>query len=165
MSLETRIAVIGVVGALTGTLVGGLVTYAVTQQQISSQKTEARRAERRDAYAQYLGDATKLWTHVSAIMEGGSRPKALPASARSDLGTLEETVVGEYALVALVAPPRVGAVAYDLSNLFIDLWNALNSPRILVRDYNEASRTMLGAHSPLVGFEVAAREDLGAPSG
>ena len=84
MSLETRVAVIGVAGALAGTLVGGLVTYAVTQQQISSRSEPARRDERRDAYAKYFGDVTRLWTHVFAIMEGGDRPKSL-ASGRSKL--------------------------------------------------------------------------------
>ncbi len=67
LSLETRIALIGVVGALAGTLTGGLVTWLVTQDQLASQKTETRRAERLDAYSTYLGDAARLWTQVSLL--------------------------------------------------------------------------------------------------
>ena len=161
MSLETRIAVIGLAGALAGTIVGGAITYKVTQEQISSERTESRRAERRDAYAKYFGDATKLWTHVFAIMEGGDRPKTLPGSARTELGGLEETVVGDYALIALVAPKRVAAVAYDLNNVSIDVWNALNSQPIVVSDYNRVKRKMLSRDSPLRGFQEIARVDLG----
>jgi hypothetical protein len=165
VSLETRIALIGVTGALAGTLVGGLVTYKVTQEQILSERTESRRAERRDAYAKYFGGATKLWTHVFAIMEGGARPKRLSESVRSDLGTLEETVIGEYALVALVAPRQVAAVAIELNNANIDVWNALNSDPIIVADYNGVKRKMLGQQSPLTEFQDASREDLGTASG
>jgi hypothetical protein len=161
MSLETRIAVIGVAGALTGTLVGGLVTYAVTQDQISSQRTEARRDERRDAYAKYFGDASRLWTHVFAIMEGGDRPKTLSASDRTELSSLQETLTGEYALVALVAPKHVADVATDLYNIDLDVWNDLNSQPIFVRGYNQAKATVLGAKSPLRGFENVTRADLG----
>jgi hypothetical protein len=57
-----RIALIGVVASLLGTLIGGGVTYAVTQSQISSQKAESRRSERLDAYSTYLGDTNKSGT-------------------------------------------------------------------------------------------------------
>jgi hypothetical protein len=165
MSLETRIAVIGVLGALTGTLVGGLVTYKVTQQQISSERTESRRVERRDAYARYFGDATKLWIHVFAVMESGDRPKSLTPAARSELGTLEETTLGDYAFVALVAPRRVATVANELSNANIDVWNALNSRPIRVGDYNRVKRQILGRRGPLTGFQNISRRDLGTAGG
>ena len=45
-SLETRIALIGVLGALAGTLTGGLVTWVVTQDQLSSQRAGPPRRER-----------------------------------------------------------------------------------------------------------------------
>ena len=64
-SLEMRVALIGVVGALAGTLAGGLVTWAVTKDQLASQRADARRTERLTAYSQYFGDAASFWTQVA----------------------------------------------------------------------------------------------------
>jgi hypothetical protein len=161
MALETRIAMIGVVGALTGTLVGGLVTYAVTQDQISSQKAESRRTERLDAYAKYFGDASRLWTRVFAIMEGGDRPTTLAAADRTELSSLEETLIGEYALISLVAPKKVVRAAGSLYGVDLDVWNALNSAPIDVGLYNQAKATIRSKTSPLSEFEHVTRADLG----
>lgn len=163
MSLETRIAVIGVVGALTGTLVGGLVTYAVTQQQISSQKSESRRADRLNAYSNYFGDAARLWTQVTATVDVAPRPTRLQPSERQDLKELEATLTRDYALVALVAPEHVRNVAQELNGANTTVWNALNSVPIDYALYAEAHRQIYPKHtenSLLRQFTNEARSDL-----
>jgi len=162
MSLETRIAVIGVVGALTGTLVGGLVTYAVTQQQISSQKSESRRADRLSAYSNYYGDASRLWAEVFQDVEVTPRPTHLDPSARKEVKDVETTLTRDYALVALVAPQHLRQVAHDLAVTNTKVWNALNSDPIDYALYTEARGEIRGANSPLTRFTDEARRDLGS---
>src|SRR5436309_15307369 len=99
--METRIALIGIVGALTGTLVGGLVTWAITQDQISSQKEEARRAERLDAYSQYFGDAARFWTQALTLYEVTPAPTRLNPADAASLQALQATLTQEYARVSL----------------------------------------------------------------
>jgi hypothetical protein len=162
MSLETRIAVIGVVGALTGTLVGGLVTYAITQQQISSQKSESRRAERLNAYSTYLGDASRLWTQVFQAVEVTPRPDRLQPSEKQDLKELEETAARDYAAVALVAPQQVRGAAKDLNGANTTVWNALNTFPIDYTLYADAKRHIVPEKASLLArFRDEARRDLG----
>jgi pyrroline-5-carboxylate reductase len=165
MSLETRIAVIGVVGALAGTLVGGLVTYAVTQDQISSQKKETRRTERLNAYSQYFGDASNLWTQVFAEVEVTPRPRYLSGAKLASLKSLEATLSQEYALVSLVAPQKVHDTARKLNVVDTDVWNAVNSAPIDYRLYEAAKRQILGPKSLFLQFLAASRSDLGTGSG
>jgi hypothetical protein len=161
-SFETRIALIGVVGALAGTLVGGLVTWVVTQDQLSSQRADARRAERLDAYANYFGDAARLWTQEFSIVETRPRPRSLNGSQKADLTTLEETLTREYALVALAAPKSVRTVARELNNADTDLGNALLGERIDYRLYEQAKGKDAGGPSNfLLQFEGASQKDLG----
>jgi hypothetical protein len=162
MSLETRIAVIGLAGALAGTIVGGAITYKVTQEQISSQRTESRRAERLDAYAKYFGDATKLWTRVFAFAEVEPRPKSLDEAELTDLNTIEETLTGEFALVVLLAPRPIRRVAQALNNVNTDVWNALNLDRIDWDGYTLAKKQIIGANGLLKQFADAAKTDLGS---
>jgi hypothetical protein len=165
MSLETRIALIGIAGALAGTLAGGLITYKVTQEQISSERTESRRSERLDAYAKYFGDATRLWSQIVAITEVTPRPKNLTASQEADLDTLEKTLTGEFGLVVLVAPPRVRLVAQDLLGVNTTVWNALKTRPIDYRLYNQAKGRIYGKENLLRKFAVAVRSDLGTGEG
>ena len=161
-SFETRIALIGVVGALAGTLVGGLVTWVVTQDQLSSQKAEARRAERLDAYTNYFGDAARLWTQEFSIVATRPRPKTLNGPQKAALTTLEETLTRDYALVALVAPKGVRTVARELNNADTDLGNALLGEQIDYRLYEQAKGKAAAGPSPLLlQFENAAKDDLG----
>ncbi len=163
MSLETRIAVIGVVGALTGTLVGGLVTYAVTQQQISSQKSESRRSDRLTAYSNYFGDAARLWTQVFAAVEVTPRPTRLQPSETQDLKELEATLTRDYALVALVAPQRVRSAAQALNGANTAVWNALNSVPINYHDYAKVRPQIATPGDNLLRrFTNEARRDLGS---
>jgi hypothetical protein len=163
MSLETRIAVIGVVGALTGTLVGGLVTYAITQQQISSQKSESRRADRLNAYSSYFGDAARLWTQVVDTVDVTPRPTRLQPSERQDLKELQATLLRDYALVALVAPDDVRSAAQSLNGANTTVWNALNSVPIDYALYSQAHRQIYPKDyrdSLLRRFTNEARSDL-----
>ena|SRR5215208_3759735 len=161
MSLETRIAVIGLAGALAGTIVGGAITYKVTQEQISSQRTESRRAERLDAYAKYFGDATKLWTRIFAFAEVEPRPKSLDEAELTDLNTIEETLTGEFALVVLLGPRPIRGVAQALHNVNTDVWNALNLDRIDWVGYRLAKKQATAKNGLLKQFADAAKADLG----
>src|ERR1051325_9384756 len=138
MGLETRVALIGVVGALAGTLAGGLVTWQITHEQISSQRADAHRTERLNAYATYFGDANRLWSQVFIAYEVTPAPRRLTASQTADLKDLEETLIRDYALVALVAPPNVRDVARRLSDASTDAWNALHTSPIDRRLYLQA---------------------------
>jgi hypothetical protein len=161
LSLETRVALIGVVGALAGTLAGGLVTWVVTQEQLESQRTDARRVERRDAYARYFGDAARLWTQVFTVYEVTPRPTTLTAAETSDLEELQETLTRDYALVALLAPPDVIEVARDLNNANTDVWNALHTDPIDHELYTQAKKLANGPPTSLLAqFASVAKEDL-----
>jgi hypothetical protein len=162
LSLETRIALIGVVGALAGTLTGGLVTWVVTQDQLASQRADTRRAERLDAYSKYFADAARLWTLVFNIYEVTPRPTRLNDSKIAALKALEETLTREYALIALLAPNSVRSVARELSNADVDVGNALQSDPIKHGLYKKAMKQAAGAPNNLLRqFSAAAREDLG----
>jgi hypothetical protein len=153
---------IGVAGALAGTLAGGLVTWYVTQEQIESQRSDARRAERRDAYANFFGDAARFWTQVGTVYEVTPRPTRLSESDRAALKTLLETLTREYALIALLAPDRVRNVARELHNANTDVWNALQIPPIDHELYEDAKRRATGGQGNLQReFVDAAQEDLG----
>jgi hypothetical protein len=159
VSLETRIALIGVVGALVGALTGGLVTWVVTQDQIASQRVDSHRAERLDAYSKYFGDAAYFANVVFTLYDKTPTPKSLPGPEVATLRTLGATLERDYALVDLLAPEGVRRVALDLLNSDIDLGNALESSPILVHLFNEATRDN---ESSLQKFVDAARHDLGS---
>lgn len=162
LSLETRVALIGVVGALAGTLAGGLVTWVVTQDQIASQRADTRRAERLDAYAKYFGDAARLWTQVFNVYEVTPRPTRLSDSDTAALKALEETLTREYALIALLAPDSVRNVARELNDANTAVWNALHSDPIDHETYEDAKeRAAVGPTNLLKRFSDAAKRDLG----
>lgn len=162
LSLETRIALIGVLGALAGTLVGGLVTWAITQDQISTQKEEARRSERLDAYSQYFGDAARFWTQALTLYEVTPPPTHLNAADAASLQALQATLTQEYARVSLLAPKNVHAAAQALNSANTRLGNALESVPIDAKGYL-AARNQIGGSSDnlLRRFSEAAKEDLG----
>jgi hypothetical protein len=162
LSLQTRIALIGVTGALAGTLAGGLVTWYVTQEQIESERADARRAERRDAYANFFGDAARFWTQVGTVYEVMPRPKRLSESETAALRALLETLTREYALIALLAPDTVRDLARQLHNANTDVWNALQTSPIDHELYEDARRRATGRPTNLQReFVDAAQEDLG----
>ncbi len=158
MSAETRIALIGVFGALLGTLVGGGVTYAVTQSQISSQKAESRRTERLDAYSTYFGDSQKFAIEVQTITSEALHPKSVTAAQRTELNTFGETLIGDYARVVLLAPRHVGRVAGQLEGANVAIWNALASSSIHYRQFKGAGIRERGL---IKQFALATRADLG----
>jgi hypothetical protein len=166
LSLQTRVALIGVVGALAGTLAGGLVTWVVTKDQLSSQRAESRRAERLDAYAEYFGDAARLWTQVFTFYEVTPRPTELSEADTAALKALEETLTREYALVTLLAPESVHSAARELNDANTDVWNALQSYPIDRSLYQDAKKRATGRPTNLLQrFLAAAKEDLGTADG
>jgi hypothetical protein len=165
LSLEMRIALIGVLGALAGTLTGGLITWVVTQDQLSAQRADTRRAERLDAYSKYFGDAARLWTQVGNIYEVTPRPKSLNASQTATIKSLEETLARDYALVVLLAPERVRKIARELNVADTYVGNALQSSPIRTGLYEQAKNQAVLGPSPLLKqFSDAAEKDLGTPS-
>ena len=149
-------------GALAGTLAGGLVTWVVTQDQLASQRADTRRAERLDAYSKYFGDAARLWTQVFTIYEVTPRPTRLSESETAALKTLQETLTREYALIALLAPESVRNVARELNEANTDVWNALQSSPIDHEGYEDARKRASGVPTNLLQeFRDAAQEDLG----
>jgi len=166
LSLELRTALIGIISALVGTLVGGAVTWAITHEQIANEKTEARRAERLDAYSKYFGDAARLWTEVFDVYEVTPPPKTLTAAETTPIKELQATLTREYALVALVAPDSVRNVARQLNNVNTDVYNALASVPIQQAQYERAKRQATeGQTNLLAAFLDAAKRDLGTGGG
>lgn len=166
LSLQTRIALISVTGALTGALIGGLVTWTVTRENITSERADARRAERRDAYAAYFGDVARLWAQVFSVYEVTPRPTRLTPAERTALNELQATLTREYALVALIAPDSVRTLARALNNAGTDVSNALTSEPIAHGRYEQAKqRASGGPNSLLARFFLAARKDLGTTDG
>ena len=158
MSFQTRIALIGVTGALAGTLAGGLITWVVTQEQIDSQRADARRAERLTAYTEYFGDAARLWTQVSLVYDTTPRPARLSPSQTADLKQLQEQLTRNYARVVLVAPATLHAHARELNQANVDAWNALQSEPI---DHDLYVGARARANRLLRRFLAAAQSDVG----
>ena len=88
--------------------------------------------------------------------------KSLDATELTDLNTIEETLTGEFALVALLAPRPIGIVAQALNNVNTDVWNALNVDRIDWDGYGLAKKQIIGANGLLKQFADAAKADLGS---
>lgn len=158
MSDGMRIALIGVVASLLGTLIGGGVTYAVTQSQISSTKAESRRAERLNAYSAYLADTERFWIYISTITEEGLQPKAVTDAQRAELNTYGETLIGDYAQAGLLAPPSVGQFVRQLQRANIVGWNAVAGGSI---DYRQLDKVELKRDGLIKQFAAAMKEDLG----
>jgi hypothetical protein len=158
MSDGMRIALVGVIASLLGTLIGGGVTYAVTQSQLSSQKAEARRTERLAAYSAYLADTERFWIYADTITEEGKTPKAVTAAQRASLNTYGETLVGDDVQIALLAPPRLGQLANEVQQANGTALNALLSGKISYRRFFPAEKAK---NSWLRQFGDATRADLG----
>jgi hypothetical protein len=159
MSDGMRIALIGVVASLMGTLIGGGITYAVTQSQISSQEAESHRTERLDAYSTYFGESEKFLVDVQTITGEGLRPRAVTSAQRTDVNTFGETLIGDYARVVLLAPVHVVQLADQLQRENVEVWNDLVGGKIDYRHYDPAVSKL----SVLIRqFTHATRKDIGA---
>jgi hypothetical protein len=154
------IALIGVFGALAGTVVGGLVTWKVTDIQISAQRHDQQLAERRDAYAAYLGDAASFW--LQAQVDAKTLVAALPLGAKekASLDTVEGTLTRENALVALLAPAVVRKAAALLNT--IDT-NALDG--LMYSNLAEYFAAFASHKTALDNFNRVADQDLGINNG
>jgi hypothetical protein len=161
--MEMRIALIGIVGALAGTLVGGVITWKVTQDQLSSQRADARRAERLDAYSTYLGDAGRLWTQAIDIYQVRPRPTRLDSGQAASLARLAETLTRDYSVIALLAPDSVRNVARKLNIADTAVLNVLQDQQIEYEGpyTNALSKATVGPNNLLAQFSAAAKRDLG----
>src|SRR4051794_9636275 len=65
LRVAVLVAVIGAAAALGGSLIGGWVTWRAAHEAITSQQSEGRRAEKRNAYAAYYAEAAALATRVA----------------------------------------------------------------------------------------------------
>jgi hypothetical protein len=166
LSIETRIALIGVLGALAGTVVGGLITWAIANTQIQAQRQDAQLAERRVAYSTYFGDAAQLWTQVQVVGARHPHPTSLSASEAGALNALEERLTKEYALLVLLAPANVHAAASNLNQQDTAVQNVLLGKPIMWADYDVVyEKATGGTDNLLVQFIDAAKKDLGVSGG
>ena len=161
LSLQARLALLGIAGALLGTLTGGLVTWLVTRDQLAAQRADTRRAERLNAYSTYYGDTAQFWTKVFDLYAVTPRPKRLQESDKAALRTLKESLTRDFALVSMLAPDRVSRVAGKLYVADIQVGNALESDPIVPGLYERSAKQVNGGRTPLLKqFVRAARRDL-----
>jgi hypothetical protein len=170
-STENRVALIGVAAALLGSLVGGLVTWGVTREQINSQRQDARRAERLAAYKTFAADAYAFWNQAQVFVNQ-DRAASNSASSLTDvtltepqlraLSASQAQLTPAYVLVALFAPDRVAKSAKHVTKLTNDIWalleNATQSQPASVRAFNEGEDR---DHKALNLFLSTSRQDLG----
>ena len=133
-STENRAALIGVAAALLGSLVGGLVTWGVTREQIDSQRQDARRAERLAAYKTFAADAYAFWNqaqvfvHQDTASSKSARTLSMVTLTKQQLRALSASqaqLTPAYVLVALFAPDRVATSAKHVTKLTNDIWTLL----------------------------------------
>jgi hypothetical protein len=67
--LEVGVAVIGVVGALTGALIGGAVTYLTARQAIGEERSVEVRVQRTTAYTALVATAEQVRRESEALAE------------------------------------------------------------------------------------------------
>jgi hypothetical protein len=160
MSDGMRIALVGVIASLVGTLIGGGVTYAVTQSQISSTKAESRRAERLNAYSGFSGDTQRFWIYVGTIIDQGLHPSAITSAQRAGLNTYGEALIGDWAQIRLLAPRQVAHIAGELETMNVQGWNYLAGGTIR---YKKLARLQAPLSREFKQFAHVTRADLGTP--
>lgn len=166
-ALSLRIAVLGAVAALGGSLIGGLVTWLVTHESVVSERDAVRRAERRDAYAMYYGDAAALATRAALdarlLVPQRGVPRTSPVERDRLLAELDrraEELAKDQALVVLLGPKRVSDAAFALDSADRTLRDAITA-----QPYDDEER-LVAQHktaSALNTFAVEAKRDLGIP--
>lgn len=160
MSDGMRIALIGVVASLLGTLIGGGVTYAVTQSQISSKRADDRRTERLDAYSAFSGDTQRFWIYVQTIISEGLQPKAINSAQREGLNTYGESLIGDWARIRLLAPRPVAQIAGKLETMNVQGWSYLAGGHIR---YVKLTHLETPLSKEITQFAHVTRADLGTP--
>ena len=173
-STEYRVALIGVAAALLGSLVGGLVTWGVTREQIDSQRQDARRAERLAAYKTFAADAYAFWNQAQVFVHqdtaASESPKSLSEVTLTKpqlraLSASQAQLTPAYVLVALFAPDRVAKNAKQVTQLTNGIWtlleNATQSQPASLREFNKDEDR---DHNALNLFLSTSRQDLGGKS-
>jgi hypothetical protein len=170
-STENRVALIGVGAALVGSLIGGLVTWGVTREQIASQREDARRAERLAAYKTFAADAYAFWNQAQVFqLEDAAASKSaaslsgvtLTKPQLQALSASQAQLTPAYVLVALFAPDRVAESAKNVTGLTNDLWTLLeNATHSQPASLDKFTMTKDQDRNALKLFLSAARKDLG----
>jgi hypothetical protein len=165
------VALIGVGAALVGSLIGGLVTWGVTREQIASQREDARRAERLAAYKTFAADAYAFWNQAQVFeLEDAAQSKSavslsgvtLTKPQLRALSASQAQLTPAYVLVALFAPEGVAESAKHVTGLTNDLWtlveNATQSQPASLRKFTSTEKQ---DRNSLALFLSASRRDLG----
>jgi hypothetical protein len=165
------VALIGVAAALVGSLVGGLVTWGVTREQIASQRQDARRAERLAAYKTFAADAYAFWNQAQvAVLEDTAASKSaaslsgvtLTKPQLQALSASQARLTPAYVLVALFAPESVAKSARHVTGLTNNLWTLLgNATRSQPASLRKFASTENQDQTALTLFLSASRKDLG----
>jgi hypothetical protein len=169
-STENRVALIGVAAALLGSLVGGIVTWGVTQEQIASQREDARRAERLAAYETFAADAYAFWNQAQIFvrqdtMSSSSLSLTSVTLTRRQLQTLDASqakLTPADVLVTLFAPDSVAKSARYVTSLTDSIWELLHSPGASLSSGKEGFYGQKDADRiALTQFLSESRQDLG----
>ena len=171
-STENRAALIGVAAALLGSLVGGLVTWGVTREQIDSQRQDARRAERLAAYKTFAADAYAFWNQAQVFeLEDAAQSKSavslsgvtLTKPQLRALSASQAQLTPAYVLVALFAPEGVAESAKRVTGLTNGLWTLLGgATQSQPASLGEFTNAKDQDQKALKLFLSASRKDLGA---
>lgn len=170
-STENRVALIGVAAALLGSLVGGLVTWGVTREQIDSQRQDARRAERLAAYKTFAADAYAFWNQAQVFVhqDTASSKSAVTLSGVTltkpqlrALSASQAQLTPAYVLVALFAPDSVATGAKHVTKLTNDIWTLLeNATQFQPASLRGFKKSEDRDQNALNLFLSASRQDLG----
>jgi hypothetical protein len=161
------VAIIGVVAALLGAGLGGVFTYFVTVHSEDTKRTEDRRVERRDAYAQFYGDAMALADQVTVQM-----PQVIKAKSGNpiDHATLDRIQVDfnekrrqlshDQGLIVLLGSKKLADAGFELVSKVEEMKNVVLKDKPTDEEIKESALNMTNA---LDDFATAAKGDLGIP--
>ena len=165
--LEIKVAGIGVIAALGGALIGGLFSFVGIMYTERSKREDDRRIERRDAYANYYGDAAGLATQIGLqsdrlIQATSQRPpdKVTLERIRADLDNRRRQIAQDQALVVLVGPKRVYDAGFRLATRIEALKDEVSKDKPTPQEIESAIRSTADA---LDAFRDQAKSDLGIP--
>ena len=171
-STENRVALIGVGAALVGSLIGGLVTWGVTREQIASQREDARRAERLAAYKTFAADAYAFWNQAQVFVHEDTAASKSASSLSNvtltkpqfrALSASQAQLTPAYVLVALFAPEGVAESAKRVTGLTNGLWTLLGgATQSQPASLGEFTNAKDQDQKALKLFLSASRKDLGA---
>lgn len=162
--LQRWVALVGAVSALTGSLIGAGSAYLVARTSAGTEMAEARREERREAYARYYGDAAEYVARVGnasvqiqAALSKRPADAAAVAAAQKSLATALPTLFRDQAYVVLSGPPEVFNAAFDLNVVIARVQRRLTSEALRAEEIVPLLNELAEA---LSHFGDKAKEDL-----